>query len=326
MDQLSRRSLMKFGAAALGLGALGQSTVLADTPLLGVGFKERKRSLRLAHMTDIHVQPERAAAEGLAQCLKHVNAQADKPELIVTGGDLIMDSFDADDARTKLQWEIFTKAFKDHNALRVEHTVGNHDTWGWNKKRSKTTGDEPLWGKKRVVETLSLRERFHSYDLKGWHIIHLDSVHTDPNNPNGYLGKIDEAQMDWLKKDLASVKQGTHTLVVSHIPILTATVILDKPEKDNNFKISGGEMHIDSPELRALFEKSGSVRACISGHIHRLDQLKFRGINYFCNGAVSGSWWKGPQAEAFEGYTLVDLFDNGDVECNYTSYGWKARE
>jgi len=324
MDQLSRRSLMKFGAAALGLGALGVSPAHADTPSPAAGA--RKRSLRLAHMTDIHVQPERGAGEGLAQCLKHVNAQADKPELIVTGGDLIMDSFDADDARTKLQWEIFTKAFKDNNGLRVEHTVGNHDTWGWNKKRSKTTGNEPLWGKKRVVETLSLKDRFHSYDLKGWHVIHLDSVHTDPNNPNGYLGKIDEAQMDWLKKDLAAVKQGVHTLVVSHIPILTATVILDKPEKDNNFKISGGEMHIDSPELRGLFEESGSVRACISGHIHRLDQLKFRGINYFCNGAVSGSWWKGPQAEAFEGYTLVDLFDNGDVECNYTSYGWKARE
>lgn len=325
MDQLSRRSLMKFGAAALGLGALGVSPSHADTPAPATPL--RKRSLRLAHLTDIHIQPEKAAAEGLAQCLKHVQAHADKPELIVTGGDLIMDSFGADDARTKLQWELLTKTFKDHNGIPVRHTLGNHDIWGWDKKASSTTGDEPLWGKRRSLDVLGMSKQWHSYDLKGWHIIHLDSVAVDPQNPKGYIGNLGEEQMDWLKADLAAVKQGTHTLVVSHIPIFSVTALTGQPEKGTTvYKVNGGVLHTDSAELRTLFEKSGSVRVCLSGHMHRLDEVKFRGIKYACAGAVSGSWWKGPQAEAFEGYSLVDLFDNGEVECNYTSYGWKARE
>lgn len=325
MDTTTRRDALKLGSVALGLGMFGLGTrVRADTPL--VSASGRKRSFRLAHLTDIHVQPERGAGEGLAQCLDHIAALSDKPDFIATGGDMVMDSFGADDARTKLQWELFTKTLRDHNGLRVEHTLGNHDIWGWHKKPSKTTGEEKLWGKQRALETLGLAKTYHSHDHKGWHIVHLDSVQHDPNDANGYIGRIDEEQLDWLKADLAAVKPGTHTLVISHIPILTVTVMLGEPDKkDNNFRFSGGVMHTDSQALRELFEKSGTVRACISGHIHRLDRIEFRGIRYCCNGAVSGSWWKGPNAEAFEGYTLVDLFDNGDVECHYTGYDWKAR-
>jgi hypothetical protein len=54
--------------------------------------------------------------------------------------------------------------------------------------------------------------------------------------------------------------------------------------------------------------------------------VDFRGIQYRCNGAVSGGWWKGPNAEAAEGYTLIDLLDDGSVECQYTPYGWQARK
>jgi 3',5'-cyclic-AMP phosphodiesterase len=323
MDHISRRDLMKLGAAA-GLGLLGTSISRADTPVI-LPAKTRKRSLRLAHLTDIHIQPERAGGEGFAQCLKHVHANADKPQLIVTGGDLIMDGFEADDARTNLQWELFTKTLKDHNSLRVEHTLGNHDIWGWHKKHSKTTGSEKQWGKVRALETLGIAKPYHSYDLADWHIIHLDSVQHHPLNPDSYIGKIDEEQMAWLKADLAGVKKGRHTLVVSHIPILSVTVLVKPPEKDTNFKVLGSRLHTDSLELQSIFEKSGTVRACLSGHMHRIDRVEFRGITYYCNGAVSGSWWKGPNAEAFEGYTLVDLYDNGDVECKYTGYEWKAR-
>jgi len=327
-DNFSRRGLLKASAAGavLGLVASAQASLgkpAAAAPVVGA---KRARSVRLAHLTDTHIQPEHGAIDGFAQCLRHVQNLADKPQLIVTGGDLIMDGFAADDARTALQWELFTKALKDNSGLRVEHTLGNHDIWGWNKSKSSTTGQERGWGKARALEVLGIARRYHSYDIGGWHIVHLDSVHTDPKDANGYIGKIDDEQMDWLKGDLAAVKPGMHTLVVSHIPILTTTVLLDTPEKDGAFRVSGGDMHTDSAVLRGLFEKSGHVRACISGHMHRIDRVDFRGIQYRCNGAVSGSWWRGPNAEAFEGYTLVDLFDNGTIECEYVGYGWKARE
>lgn len=336
MSNFSRRDFLGAGIAA-GAGLAGLSSLAGcatSKPAPGSAVPAaaasaapagRKRVLRVAHLTDIHVQPELAAGEGLAQCLAHVNAQQDKPDLILTGGDLIMDGYGADEARTKLQWELFTKTFRDHNALLVEHTLGNHDIWGWHKKDSKCTGSEPKWGKVWALEQLGLEKPYRSFDVNGWHVVVLDSVQHHPADPNGYIGQLGKEQFDWLRQDLAGVPKGRHTLVVSHIPVFSVTVLCGKPEKDGNYKVSGGEMLTDSHVVRDVFEKSGTVRAALSGHIHRLDRVDFRGVSYLCNGAVSGSWWKGPQAEAFEGYALVDCYDDGSVEREYVGYGWKAR-
>lgn len=322
MEGQSRRSILKL-APSLAAGLLPLST---GSVALAQTTPRAKRSLRIAHLTDIHLQPERAAADGLAQCLANVQALTDKPDLIVTGGDLIMDGYDADEARTKLLWELFTKTMKDHCSLRVEHTLGNHDIWGWQKERSKTSGSEARWGKNWACEVLGMKQRYHSYDLAGWHIVHLDSTFPHPSYQYGYLGKLDDAQLDWLKADLAAVKPGTHTLVVSHIPILSVTPFVNDADEGFWIKSPGSEMHCDSPVVRKILEDSKSVRACLSGHMHRLDRVDFRGITYFCNGAVCGSWWKGPEFEAVEGYSIVDLYEDGSVDCAYTPYGWKARE
>ncbi len=314
-DGLSRRGV---------LGVLGLGAAAAMLPGRSFAAPDAKHgTLRIAHLTDIHIQPELAAAEGLAECLKHVQGQAGKPELIVTGGDLIMDSFDADEARTKLQWELLTKTFREHCSMPVRHTLGNHDIWGWNKSKSKTTGKEAGWGKQRAVNVLGLEKPYYSFDKGHWHVVILDSVAVDPNDPNGYIGALGEEQLAWLKGDLAAAKD-KHTLVVSHIPILTITA-LEAPDKKNQRTVSGGLMLVDSEAVRGVLEKAGNVRACLSGHMHRLDRVEFRGISYCCNGAVCGAWWKGPHQEANEGYTLVDLHEDGKVECAYTTYGWKAR-
>lgn len=334
---LSRRDLLKT-SAALGAGVV----MVAGAPAWArrqpagesapAGAAPARRVARIAHLTDIHVQPERGAGEGLAACLDHVHAQADKPSLIVTGGDLIMDAYDAKDARVALQWELFTKTWKDHADIPVRHTLGNHDIWGWHKDKSATSGSEPGWGKQRACDVLGLAGPYHAHDIPGpggkpaWHIIHLDSVQPDPLSAFGYIGAIDEAQWDWLERDLKAVPAGVHTLVVSHIPILTVTAFAERLSKENQHLTSASVMHADSAKLRALFERSGTVRACVSGHMHRLDRIDLRAIRYVCAGAVSGAWWKGANKEAGEGYTLIDLFDDGRVECAYVTYGWKARE
>ena len=106
--------------------------------------------LRIAHLTDIHVEPELRAGEGMAACFHHVQQLADKPDLILTGGDSVMDSFEADDARTTLQWNLWNSVLKNECWIPVRSCIGNHDVWGWIKSKSKTTGQEPNWGKKRA--------------------------------------------------------------------------------------------------------------------------------------------------------------------------------
>jgi Icc protein len=295
MRNVTRRTAIKTaGLAAAGLA-------LGGFPFSAMAKKgERKRSLRLAHLTDTHIQPEKNADAGVA--------------------DLVMDCFEADDARTKQQWDLFTKVFKDECSIPLDGCLGNHDIWGINKTKSKTTGTEPGWGKKRAMDLLKMSKPYRSFDRNGWHFIMLDSV--TPQG-EGYIGKLDDEQWEWLEGDLKATK--LPVLVLSHIPILAATQLVIKPSKDTGKReISDGLMMTDAPRFVETFAKHPNVKVCLSGHIHQLDRVDFQGVSYLCNGAVSGNWWKGRYKMCDEGYALVDLFDDGTFENRYVPFGWKA--
>lgn len=327
---LNRRELLKVGAivgAGLALGpralaeAMRAPRNLAEPPQ---SAGPRKRVLRLVHMTDTHIQPERAAFEGVAKCLAHMQSLDDKPELILTGGDLIMDAFAQDSTRTKLVWDLWSKTLKDHCSLPVEHCIGNHDIWGWNKKKSGTKGDEAKWGKQWAMDQLGLARPYRSFDRAGWRFVVLDSVFPKEDK---YIGRLDDEQFAWLEALLKDTPATMPVLVLSHIPILTITSITHAKE-DAVAKHEGSitEMMSDSPKLLRLFAKHRNVKTCLSGHIHELDRVEYQGVTYLCNGAVCGAWWKGRHMQCEEGYALVDLFDDGTVERTYQTYGWVPRE
>lgn len=320
------------------LGGLGASAALAGcagatrqvmpvtTVARGAGASGAPRVLRLAHMTDSHIQPERGAFDGVTECLRHAMAQPDRPELVITGGDLIMDGFEQTRERTRAQWDLFTRVFRDECGVPVEHTLGNHDIWGWNQKKSKTTSDEPGWGKQWATDLLGIGSAYRSVRRGAWRIVILDSVAQDRGD--GYIAKLDEAQMSWLDSTLGEASsQREHVLIVSHIPILSLTPFdLDSEIEDGQWRIPGGVMHVDAKELLALFRRHRCVRLCLSGHIHMVDRCEFDGVTYICDGAVSGSWWRGPGKRCAEGYGIVDLFEDGSFAHAYEAYGWRARE
>lgn len=314
-DVLRSSGLLAAGAALSGLPL--PALAMPSSPRRDV----RKRVLRVAHLTDLHIQPERRAADGVAACLAHVQSLPERPDLILLGGDLVMDSFEADDARTRLQWDLLTGAIRHGCSLPVRYCLGNHDIWGWNKKESRTTGDEPLWGKKRALDLLGLERQFYSFDRAGWHFVVLDSVQPAGD---GYIGRLDEEQLDWLGGDLAAAA-GKPTLVLSHIPILTVTVVLGNPKKGTATReVPSSLMMDDSARTRELFARHPHVKLAVSGHMHRLDRVDYRGVSYLCNGAVSANWWKGAHHECHEGYAVIDLYDDGTFESRYVTYGWKA--
>ncbi|QYK55005.1 MAG: metallophosphoesterase [Fimbriimonadaceae bacterium] len=308
---LTRRDL--FAATAAG--------VLLPAVCLPAPRPDRKRVLRIAHLTDIHVQPEKGAPEGMEACLAHAQSQKDKPNLIVTGGDLIMDAFGASEERTKTQWDIFTRVMKANAELPVRHTVGNHDVWAWG------LGDahekHPMFAKAWACHALGLEKPYYSFDQAGWHFVVLDSTF---RAGNGYTAKLDDEQFEWLADDLAKVDAKTNVMVVSHIPILAVCSFFDgENEKSGNWVIPGSWVHIDARRIKDLFKKNPNVRLCVSGHEHLTDQVVYNNVAYFCNGAVSGGWWGGDYHECTYGYALVDLFDDGSFENRYVPYGWKTR-
>ncbi|MBM4012914.1 MAG: metallophosphoesterase [Planctomycetes bacterium] len=322
---LTRRSLVKAGVAGVAaMPAVVRAAPAAEEPA--------PRPLRIAHLTDIHVQPERESAAGLASCFAHVQSLADRgaaaADLIVTGGDTIMDCMEADDARTKTQWDLWRKVKADACSLEVRSVVGNHDVWGWTKARAKTTGTEPLYGKKWACEQFGRALPYESFDRGGWHIVLLDSVYP---HADGYIGRLDDAQWDWLDKDLAAVPATTPVILVSHIPILSvhplASTTAAHPGTDGkpSFALSGGLVHVDHPRFQELFARRPNVKACLSGHLHVVERVEFGGMTYLCNGAVSAGWWKGLHRGTDFGYAVVDLHRDGTVDCRYVTYGWTAK-
>jgi len=323
---LNRRDLFKLaglGAAAAVLPACAIDKREASPAVAAAGPTTRKLALRVAHVTDTHVQPELASAQGLSTCLAHIQAQPTKPSLIITGGDHVMDSFDAGDARTAIQWDLFKKTWRDNCNIETVNVIGNHDCWGWNKDRSKTSGAELNWGKARFLAEIGSPALYRTVDRAGWRFILLDSIFP---NGNGYVGQLDEAQFAWLSQTLAETPSTTPIVVVSHIPIVTATAMFDgKDETKRDRIIPPGLMHADAKRIVNLFRKHKNVRLCMSGHMHLNDRIDLHGVSYVCAGAVSGKWWKGANDDCVEGYTLLDLYDDGMFEYAYVNYGWKAQ-
>jgi len=284
-----------------------------------------KRVLRIAHLSDIHVQPEGAAPEGMARALRSVQNLTDKPDVIFTGGDCVMDSLGADKARTKAQWATFKAVLKNECSLPVFHCIGNHDVWGWARDDGETKADR-LYGKQWAVEEFGIKGRYYSFDKAGWHFIVLDGTHCLDVKKEGesYTGKLDEEQFEWLKAELDKTAAERPICLLSHIPIMCFCAFLDgENEKDGDWHVPGAWMHIDARRIKDLFLEHKNVRLCLSGHMHLHDKVEYLGVKYLCNGAVSGGWWEGSHYEFPPAYVVIDLYDDGTSRSEYITYKWK---
>ena len=329
---LSRRAMLSAGAIA-GAAALLARDPQANAMLQGagtVGPGARKRALRLAHPTDIHVQPELRAGEGMAACFAHMMALADRPELIITGGDLPMDTAATPEARSRIEWDMFNGVLSKNVAtgVQVEHTLGNHDMFGRDRAKSGASGREPFHGKRWFLDNFGYNTTYRSFDRAGWHFVILDSIYMLPGGAD-YTAKLDPDQWDWFKADLAAVPAAMPIVVVSHVPIMSVANFFDKSDliwanDGPDLMIENKRMHNDCREIDALFQRHRNVKLCLSGHLHLLDHCVYNGVAYICDGAVSGAKWQGSKRQTAEGYGLIDLYSDGTFEHRYSGYGWVA--
>ncbi|MGV3619156.1 MAG: metallophosphoesterase family protein [Fimbriimonas sp.] len=307
MPKISRRNI---------LAGLGGSLLL---PGLAAATPPRKRVLRVAHLTDIHVIDESGAPEGMAMAFRH--AQRDKPDLILTGGDMIMDALNTEKAAIQQQWDIFNRVLKENLKTPIRHCIGNHDVFGW--EAPEKYASEAKYGKVWAMEQFGLTKPYYSFDQGGWHFIVLDSIY---DMKGGYSGRLDDAQFEWLQGDLKATPAKTPVLVVSHIPIVGACAYFDGPnEKTGTWVVPAALMHSDARRIKDLFLKHPNVKVCLSGHEHLRDDVLYNGVHYICDGAVCAKWWGGDYQECTYGYGRLDLYDDGTFDHRYVTYGWKTR-
>jgi hypothetical protein len=79
-------------------------------------------------------------------------------------------------------------------------------------------------------------------------------------------------------------------------------------------------MHTDFLTLKKIFLPYPNIKLCISGHIHLQDEVEYLGIKYWCNGAVSGNWWKGAFQEFEPAYAVIELFPDGSSTRTMINY------
>lgn len=289
----------------------------ATLPLVSAATTgKRKKQFTTAFITDIHIKPLDIAEAGMKKALQHINQLKPKPDFIINGGDSIMDALAVDKEKTKIQWELFNKIIRAENKLPVKHCIGNHDIWGWQLKEDVKA--DPLYGKAWWVQQTGNSGTYYSFTEQNWHFIFLDSVQ---ENNGGYIALLDEVQFAWLEKELDTNRE-KFICIVSHIPIVSfcSAMFFKDMLPNGDWKLSRALLHTDARRIKDLFKKYPNIKACLSGHIHLQDEVNYLGIKYYCNGAISGNWWKGAFQDFAPAYALFDFYNDGSVDRKMVEY------
>ncbi|MDZ7876278.1 MAG: metallophosphoesterase [Saprospiraceae bacterium] len=317
---MNRRNFLSNTLLSASAATLPFSTIGEDSPSVISPILPRKRVIRVAHLTDIHLKPDKIAEEGLAKALKSVQNLNPKPDFILNGGDSIMDALYKTKDEVKTQWALYKSIMKAENSIPVTHVIGNHDVWGWLSKSSDALKNDKLYGKAWVVDELKMSKRYYSFERSGWKFIVLDSTQINPSG--GYTAYIDGEQFEWLKMQLTGTVATKHICIVSHIPILSmcSGLFFGKTEANGDLLTKNNIMHRDFFKIKNLFKNHANIKLCLSGHVHLQDSVDYLGIKYYCDGAVCGGWWRGNYQDFAPAYAVLDYYDDGSFERYFVNY------
>lgn len=266
-------------------------------------------------MTDIHLQEERAGAKGFEKAIGRTN-QID-PDFVLTGGDQIMDALGQSQERATHLFDLYDRLTKKFNMC-VYNTLGNHDVFGLYEE-SGISPQHPKYGKTMYKERMQKGLTYYSFDHKGWHFMILDGIgYTEDRH---YYGRIDSAQQEWIRQDLASIDKNTPIIVSVHIPFYS---ILAQAVDGGTEPLSEAAIITNNIETLDLFD-GYNLKLVLQGHLHIVEDIFYKGTHFVTGGAVSGNWWNGSRYGFEEGFVVVEV-DGDEFKWHYEDYGWKVKD
>ena len=244
-DGIDRRGFLKCMAWA-GTGALCvmQGGVLKSyslSQMSQMGSKTAMGELSFVQISDSHMGFNKAANPDVVGTLKaavdKINALSTPPEFMLHTGDITHlskpEEFDTVDQILK------SATPKDVFFVPGEHDILNDDGKQYLDRYGKGANGGG----------------WYSFDKKGVHFIGLVNVQ---NLKAGGLGTLGPEQLEWMEKDVKSLKHSTPIVVFAHIPLWSVY-----PE--------WGWGTADSGQALAYLKKFGSVTV-LNGHIHQTMQ------------------------------------------------------
>ena len=107
--------------------SLTSSLIIVIFILAFISCTKQSESFTFVFMTDIHVQPEKRAAEGFRSAIDKVNSI--NPDFVITGGDLIMDALGQTQGRSDSLYNLYQNLMAQFK-MPVYNTMGNHEVFG----------------------------------------------------------------------------------------------------------------------------------------------------------------------------------------------------
>lgn len=264
----------------------------------------------IVFMTDIHIQPELNAVDGFRKAVDHVNKL--KPDLVITGGDLIMDALAVNQQRADSLYALYNKEVK-RLAMPVYNTIGNHELFGVYRESGVDTTHE-LYGNRMFKQRIG--KNYYSFTHKGWKFIVLDAIYATPDRK--YKGFVSSDQIEWIKAELKNTGNTIPIVIVVHIPLLSSISQFNKGATAAN---SDGLVIGNSKEVLGLFNNH-NLKLVLQGHLHILEDNYIGNIHFITGGAVCGKWWEGPNEGTEEGFLHIN-FKNNNFDWKYIDYGWE---
>ncbi|NER13780.1 hypothetical protein GWK08_10040 [Leptobacterium flavescens] len=313
---MGRRNFLKkltLVGTTVTMGALG--ALFGPMPVSGsTGRKGKKRKkLRLIHITDTRVFEGRNCPEHMELFIEKLLALEPKPDFMIHTGDVIYDALASERSEVQKQWGIWSQ-LAEKIPFPIKYAIGDHDVFG-------NRTDKGCFGKQWAIDELQIPGRYYDFRKNDWHFIILDSVQKVRGEL--YDAEIDGEQKRWLKSKLSEIPETRPVMIISHIPILSASVF-DWAKSENSFwLLPACLMHNDSLEIQHILTQKKNVKLCLSGHLHLLDMVSYDGIDYLGGGAVSGRWWDSESWKKTHcGFSVIDLFSDGSYKRTYHTYKW----
>ena len=237
-----------------------------------------------------------------------------KPDLVISGGDLVAGMGVSDPAHLQKMWDAFSSHIAqplNSKGIPFAFTLGNHD--GPRSYQLEHDFTRTYWNESANKPQLNFVDDTHFPNYYSFVQDDIFFVSWEASSP-----VITEENLKWMDEQfkLPIAKNARFRIVMGHMPLYGVA-----QERD-----SKGNLLQDPEKLRALLERY-KVHTYVSGHQHAFYPGK-RGKLKLLNTGAAGSGprsWLTQEWPPTNTITIMDLFyDSGDVK--YTTYEIKEKK
>lgn len=224
------------------------------------------------HASDTHLQ---ASSLPRIRRLREI-VERERPAFVLITGDLVRDALRVPEEEARGYYEMFMAEIARF-PVPVWTVPGNHEIFGIERQRSGVSKEHPLYGKQMYRHYLG--PNYYSFTWAGVRFIGLDTADVDDF---WYYGHIDAAQLEWLKKELATLSPGATVVTFNHIPLASATDGIygyrDEEPAPTLIRVNGRMQYrhlvSNTEELLALL-RPFRLEIALGGHMHARESLAY---------------------------------------------------